>query len=46
MSLNQVFRQLSQFINGLGTQEWVFLLMGVVVVGFVCLRGFGSRSKY
>lgn len=26
--------------------QWIFILIGVVVVGFLCLRGFGSRSDY
>lgn len=26
--------------------QWIFILIGVVVVGFICLRGFGSRKAY
>ena len=33
-------------VNSMGTQEWVLALVGVIIVGFFCLRGFGSRSKY
>ncbi len=34
------------FIEQLDTQEWVLVLMALVVVGFVCMRGYGSRSDY
>ena len=27
-------------------QEWLFVLLGTVLLGFFCLRGFGSRSRY
>lgn len=26
--------------------EWIFILVGAVIVGFICLRGFGSRKEY
>jgi uncharacterized membrane protein len=33
------------WLNRLNYQEW-FLLLGIVaVLGFLCMRGFGSRSK-
>ena len=35
-----------RFLNQLDTQEWVLVLLGLVVVGFLCMRGFGSRSDY
>ena len=39
-------RQVLRFLEQLDTQEWVLVLMGLVVVGFLCMRGFGSRSDY
>jgi len=30
----------------LSTHQWMCLLAVVVAIGFVCLRGFGSRTKY
>jgi hypothetical protein len=34
------------WVLALNYQEW-FLLLGVVsVTGFMCMRGFGSRSEY
>lgn len=35
-----------RYLEGLNMREWLFVLIGVVVVGLVCLRGFGSRSSY
>ena len=35
-----------RFIETMSTQEWMLVLFGVVLVGFFCMRGFGSRSKY
>jgi hypothetical protein len=26
--------------------QWIFILVGVVIAGFLCLRGFGSRKDY
>lgn len=34
------------YLNTLNEQEWLILLALVVVVGVVCLRGFGSRAGY
>ena len=46
MSLRELWREVWQFINGLDAQEWLFVLLGVVVIGLICLRGFGSRTNY
>lgn len=34
------------WLNQLDRQEWLMLLLVGMVVGFFCMRGFGSRSKY
>jgi hypothetical protein len=39
---HQVFR----FVDHLSPQEWLIALAIVTVLGFVLLRGFGSRSSY
>lgn len=44
--LEHVYRELMRMANRLDAQEWLLILVGVVVVGWVCLRGFGSRSSY
>jgi len=33
-------------VDRMDTQEWLLLLVGVIIVGVFCLRGFGSRSQY
>jgi len=30
----------------LDRQQWVILSFVVLIIGFVCLRGFGSRTNY
>jgi hypothetical protein len=30
----------------LSRQEWIYVGFGILLLGFVCMRGFGSRSKY
>ena len=42
--MGKFYREVMQFIEQLDSQEWVLLLMGLV--GFICMRGFGSRSDY
>lgn len=27
-------------------QDWMFVMIAVLVLGALCLRGFGSRSNY
>jgi hypothetical protein len=44
--MGHLWRDVMRTINSFGTQEWVLLLLGVIIVGLVCLRGFGSRSRY
>jgi hypothetical protein len=46
MTLRELYREVCQFINGMDAQHWLFALIGVVVIGLICLRGFGSRSSY
>jgi len=44
--MHELVRHVTRFVDGLDTQQWLWVLVGVVVVGLVCLRGFGSRSDY
>lgn len=44
--MGHLWREVMRVVNSMGTQEWVLVLVGVIVVGFFCLRGFGSRSQY
>lgn len=34
------------FIARLDKQEWLGVLVAVTIIGFFCMRGFGSRSSY
>ena len=44
--MGKYVREVIRFLEQLDTQEWVLVLLGLVVVGFLCMRGFGSRSDY
>ncbi len=35
-----------RMIDRMGPTEWAVALGAVIVVGVVCMRGFGSRSNY
>jgi hypothetical protein len=37
---------LARWVEGLTPQRWLLVLAVVIVVGLVCLRGYGSRSGY
>jgi hypothetical protein len=34
------------WLDTLSEREWFILLLGVLIVGAMCLRGFGSRKNY
>ena len=44
--LNQFLRDAWRFIDHMTPQHWFYVLVVAIVLGFVCLRGFGSRSNY
>ncbi len=51
--IQRFFDQTGQFrgdmwdwFNRLTREEWVVVLAVVAVLGFLCMLGFGSRSKY
>ena len=44
--MGEVFRDLMRYVDRMGPRGWLLVLAGVVIVGVLCLRGFGSRSKY
>jgi hypothetical protein len=35
-----------QWVSGLDRQEWLMLLLVTAILGFMCMRGFGSRNSY
>ena len=44
--MSQYYREVMRFINHMDTQDWAAALVAVVIVGLICMRGFGSRSDY
>ena len=34
------------YLHQLGTWEWFAVLVAVLVMGMMCMRGFGSRTNY
>ena len=44
--LNQLFRTVEHRLTSLNFQQVTMLVLVVVVIGVVCLRGFGSRTNY
>jgi len=41
-----LIRDAIRFVERMRPEEYVLLLGAAVLAGFLCLRGFGSRSKY
>lgn len=35
-----------RYSGGLDRSQWMMIFVGVVAVGFFCMRGFGSRKDY
>ncbi|MGA2068361.1 MAG: hypothetical protein ABSG86_25535 [Thermoguttaceae bacterium] len=44
--MQHLFTYLMRWIETSSPQQWAMALALVIVVGLVCLRGFGSRSQY
>jgi len=44
--MNNLIREVLRYADRLEPQHWLFVLAAVIVVGLICLRGFGSRSQY
>ena len=41
-----VYRSFITWFDGLNRDEVFLTLLVVMIVGFLCMRGFGSRSSY
>jgi hypothetical protein len=41
-----VLEKIACHLTGLDRQHWILLSVVALVVGVVCLRGFGSRTNY
>ena len=39
-------REVIHYAARLDPQQWLLVLGAVIIIGLICLRGFGSRSQY
>lgn len=44
--MGHLWREIMRTVNHMDAQHCILVLVGVIVVGLFCLRGFGSRSRY
>lgn len=44
--MDKIFREIMRMTARMDTEHWLLVGLGVLVLGFFCLRGFGSRSGY
>ena len=42
----EVYNDLARLVRRMGPEEYFLLVAMAVIVGFFCLRGIGSRSRY
>jgi hypothetical protein len=43
---HHLYNQTMQWASELSMRQWFFVLIGAVLIGLFCMRGFGSRSSY
>jgi len=46
MDMDYLYRNFFSRLEHLSFQQTCLLVVVIVVIGFFCLRGFGSRSNY
>jgi hypothetical protein len=44
--MNHLFQEVMRHVDRMGSHQWVWVLIGILLLGAVSLRGFGSRSQY
>jgi hypothetical protein len=44
--MHDLYMRAMHWINSIDSQDWLMVLVAAVVLGFLMLRGFGSRSNY
>ena len=44
--MDDLWRDVMRTVESMSVQHWILVLVAAIIVGFCCLRGFGSRSKY
>lgn len=45
-TVNSYLDAAGRYVNHMGMWEWFFVTLVVVVIGMMCMKGFGSRSNY
>jgi hypothetical protein len=46
MNISNLYDRVMGYADQMSPQEWVVALVVMLVVGALCLKGFGSRSNY
>ena len=44
--IERVLGPLFRSCSSLSRYEWIAVFVGVLIVGYLCMRGFGSRANY
>ena len=44
--MDHLWRDFMQYADRMGPEEWFLVLAAMIVVGLICMRGFGSRTRY
>ena len=44
--VSEIWNGAMQFVNHLDRNGWIIVLFSVLLIGSMCLRGYGSRSNY
>ncbi|MHB0955144.1 MAG: hypothetical protein ACYC6N_06740 [Pirellulaceae bacterium] len=44
--IDRFFAPFSQFCFSLSRHEWILLFVAALLIGYFCMRGFGSRANY
>jgi hypothetical protein len=45
-TMSDIYNHAMRWVNSIDSQDWLMVLVAAVVLGFLMLRGFGSRSNY
>jgi hypothetical protein len=44
--MSHVLREIIRYTEHMRAQEWLMVLAAAILIGALCLRGYGSRSDY
>jgi hypothetical protein len=44
--LYDLIREIFRYADRLDPQQWLLVLVVVIIIGAICMRGLGSRSNY